>query len=264
MIAEGAEEQLEALALDDRLGGRIVDHQMREVGLAGHRAQGRELRRGEAHEIERARRAGSAHSRASPRPGKRAAAWPCRGASSPSRGHLAGVSTSRLSFRRWTTSSRLPGSPRTSARRTSRRRFKLAHAGDRRSGRQEYLQSHIPGARFLDIDAVADTAQPRAAHAAERRGIRRGDARTGRRPRRPHRRLRQQPDTEPPRAAGSCFAISAPSRSRSSTAASRNGWRKAGRRKAASPARVRRSFEPSSEPAGGRASARWRPASARR
>jgi len=29
-----------------------------------------------------------------------------------------------------------------------------------RSGRDEYLQSHIPGARFLDIDAVADTANP--------------------------------------------------------------------------------------------------------
>jgi len=29
-----------------------------------------------------------------------------------------------------------------------------------RSGRDEYLQSHIPGARFLDIAAVADTANP--------------------------------------------------------------------------------------------------------
>ena len=29
-----------------------------------------------------------------------------------------------------------------------------------RSGYEEYLQSHIPGARFLDIDAVADTANP--------------------------------------------------------------------------------------------------------
>ena len=29
-----------------------------------------------------------------------------------------------------------------------------------RSGREEYLQSHIPGARFLDIDAVADTSNP--------------------------------------------------------------------------------------------------------
>ena len=29
-----------------------------------------------------------------------------------------------------------------------------------RSGREEYLASHIPGARFLDIDAVADTANP--------------------------------------------------------------------------------------------------------
>jgi thiosulfate/3-mercaptopyruvate sulfurtransferase len=29
-----------------------------------------------------------------------------------------------------------------------------------RSGREEYMQSHIPGARFLDLDAVADTANP--------------------------------------------------------------------------------------------------------
>ena len=29
-----------------------------------------------------------------------------------------------------------------------------------RNGRQEYLQSHIPRARFLDIDAVADTSSP--------------------------------------------------------------------------------------------------------
>ena len=29
-----------------------------------------------------------------------------------------------------------------------------------RSGRQEYLEAHIPGARFLDIDAVADQTHP--------------------------------------------------------------------------------------------------------
>lgn len=29
-----------------------------------------------------------------------------------------------------------------------------------RSGRDEYLQAHIPGARFLDIDAVSDTSNP--------------------------------------------------------------------------------------------------------
>jgi thiosulfate/3-mercaptopyruvate sulfurtransferase len=29
-----------------------------------------------------------------------------------------------------------------------------------RSGREEYLAAHIPGARFLDIDAVADTTNP--------------------------------------------------------------------------------------------------------
>jgi thiosulfate/3-mercaptopyruvate sulfurtransferase len=29
-----------------------------------------------------------------------------------------------------------------------------------RSGREEYLRNHIPGARFLDIDAVSDTSNP--------------------------------------------------------------------------------------------------------
>ena len=53
-----------------------------------------------------------------------------------------------------------------------------------RSGRDEYLKAHIPGARFLDIDAVADTSHP-APHmlpsaegfgaAMERIGIGRGD-----------------------------------------------------------------------------------------
>jgi hypothetical protein len=36
VIAERPEKQLEALALDDRLGRRVIDYQMREVGLAGH------------------------------------------------------------------------------------------------------------------------------------------------------------------------------------------------------------------------------------
>ena len=53
-----------------------------------------------------------------------------------------------------------------------------------RSGRDEYLQAHIPGARFLDIDEVADRSNP-APHmlpsatefgeAMERLGIDRGD-----------------------------------------------------------------------------------------
>ena len=29
-----------------------------------------------------------------------------------------------------------------------------------RSGREEYLEAHIPGARFLDIDEVADRSNP--------------------------------------------------------------------------------------------------------
>src|SRR5690242_16086734 len=55
MVAKGAEEQLEALALHDRLAGRIVDHQVREVRLAGHRAERGEFRRREPHQVERAR-----------------------------------------------------------------------------------------------------------------------------------------------------------------------------------------------------------------
>src|SRR4051794_7149847 len=55
MVAERAEEQLEALALDDRLAGRIIDHEMREIRLAGDRAQRRELGRGEPDEVKRAR-----------------------------------------------------------------------------------------------------------------------------------------------------------------------------------------------------------------
>ena len=53
-----------------------------------------------------------------------------------------------------------------------------------RSGRQEYLEAHIPGARFLDIDAVADQTHP-APHmlpgveafgeAMEQLGVGRGD-----------------------------------------------------------------------------------------
>src|SRR6478672_5895295 len=51
MIAESAQEQLQALALDDRLARRIVDHDMGEVRLAGHRAERGELGRGEAYQI---------------------------------------------------------------------------------------------------------------------------------------------------------------------------------------------------------------------
>ena len=51
MVAEGAEEQLEALAFDNSFGRRVVDHQVREIGLAGDRTQRGEFRRGEAHEV---------------------------------------------------------------------------------------------------------------------------------------------------------------------------------------------------------------------
>ena len=56
VVAERAEEQLEALRFDDRLARRIVDHQVREIGLAGDRAQRSELGRGEADQVERAGR----------------------------------------------------------------------------------------------------------------------------------------------------------------------------------------------------------------
>ena len=54
MIAETAKEQLQALALDDRLAGRIVDDDMREIRLAGDRAERGELGRGEADQVKRA------------------------------------------------------------------------------------------------------------------------------------------------------------------------------------------------------------------
>src|SRR5205814_8967286 len=55
MVAERAEEQLEALALDDGVAGRIVDHEVGEIGLARHRAQRSEFGGGEAYEVKRAR-----------------------------------------------------------------------------------------------------------------------------------------------------------------------------------------------------------------
>src|SRR3546814_14189239 len=51
MVAEAGQEELEALRFDDRLAGGIVDDEMREIGLAGHRAERGEFGRGEADEI---------------------------------------------------------------------------------------------------------------------------------------------------------------------------------------------------------------------
>src|SRR3546814_19165035 len=53
MVAEAGQEELEALRFDDRLAGGIVDDEMREIGLAGHRAERGEFGRGEADEIQR-------------------------------------------------------------------------------------------------------------------------------------------------------------------------------------------------------------------
>ena len=44
VIAEGMQEQLERFALDDPFAGHVIDHEMREVRLAGHRAKAGELR----------------------------------------------------------------------------------------------------------------------------------------------------------------------------------------------------------------------------
>ena len=111
MVAERAEEQLQALALDDRLAGRIVDHQMREVGLAGDRAQRGELGRGEAHQVERARpRVGHiVERRFVGRSGQRAGLAEMR--ASPSRAPPSSSRRASLSSRRWTRSSRPTGSP---------------------------------------------------------------------------------------------------------------------------------------------------------
>src|SRR6185312_6593056 len=51
VIAKSAEEELQRLALDQPFAGDVIDHEMREVGLAGDRAQGREFRGREAHQV---------------------------------------------------------------------------------------------------------------------------------------------------------------------------------------------------------------------
>src|SRR3546814_19039356 len=54
LIAEGAEEELEALRFDDRFAGGVVDDEVREIGLAGPRAARGEFRRSETDAIKRA------------------------------------------------------------------------------------------------------------------------------------------------------------------------------------------------------------------
>jgi hypothetical protein len=53
VVAERAEDS-ERLRFHDGFAGGVVDHQMREIRLAGDRAERGEFGRGEAHEIERA------------------------------------------------------------------------------------------------------------------------------------------------------------------------------------------------------------------
>ena len=50
MVAEAAEEQFQRLGLDDRLARRVIDDQMREVGLPRHRAERGELGYREPHQ----------------------------------------------------------------------------------------------------------------------------------------------------------------------------------------------------------------------
>src|SRR6516165_10514344 len=51
VIAEAVEVKLERLGLDQEVSGHVIDHQMREIGLAGDRAETGELRRGEARHV---------------------------------------------------------------------------------------------------------------------------------------------------------------------------------------------------------------------
>jgi ribonuclease D len=51
MVAEARQEQLQGLALDHPFAGDIVDDDMGEVRLAGHRAERGEFGRREAHDI---------------------------------------------------------------------------------------------------------------------------------------------------------------------------------------------------------------------
>ena len=52
MVAKRAQEQLERLGFDNRLSGRIVDHQMGKIRLPGDRTERSELRRGKARQIQ--------------------------------------------------------------------------------------------------------------------------------------------------------------------------------------------------------------------
>src|SRR5262249_2425442 len=52
LVAEGEEIELQRLALDDPVLGRVVDDQVREIGLAGDRTERREFGAGEADRVE--------------------------------------------------------------------------------------------------------------------------------------------------------------------------------------------------------------------
>ena len=69
--------ELERFRLDEPAVGHVVDHEMREVGLAGHRAERGELGRGEAGDVVRVgMRVGTRSSRASSGEAGIAEGWP--------------------------------------------------------------------------------------------------------------------------------------------------------------------------------------------
>ena len=150
--------------------GRIVDHEMREIGLAGDRAQRGELGRGEAHQIKRAgARIGHIVEHRLFR-AKRAGRWPGRDGAFPWRGHLAAVRATRLSSAAMdslVSTDWLARAPRRAGSR--RRRFKLAHAGER-AQRPRRISGGAHSRRALPRHRRGRRqVQPGAAHAAERR-----------------------------------------------------------------------------------------------
>ena len=221
--------------------GRIVDHEMREIGLAGDRAQRGELGRGEAHEIERARpRVGHiVEHRLFGRSGQGAGL--AEVASSPSRAPPSSSRARKPILAPWTS--------------LVSTEWLAGHLGEPDLVVVD-ASWHMPAQRPQRSRRISRRAHPRRALPRHRRGQRQvepGAAHAADRRRSSARRWSSSASaattasssmtirrSAPRRAAGSCFATSAPSRSRSSTAASRNGSPKAGRPRAASRSRARR------------------------
>ena len=69
MVAEARDIEFQRFRFQQPLARHIVDHQMREIRLAGDRAERGEFRRGETHHVDWCRPADWARGRAAPRPG---------------------------------------------------------------------------------------------------------------------------------------------------------------------------------------------------